>query len=133
MSLSPMSHVEFKKVPCRPVDFRGQGPYFGDKRWVPPRRTNGDFRELLLGSCAGCKVVDQALSSGTTWRSVEEVFNAASWQRIDPQWPLLILKVVKGNGSGSGPSRNYIQLWMPFIDKYIMVKLHHSYVSLKKC
>ena len=27
MSLSPMSHVEFKKVPCRPVDFRGQGPY----------------------------------------------------------------------------------------------------------
>ena len=26
MSLSPMSHVEFKKRPCRPVDFRGQGP-----------------------------------------------------------------------------------------------------------
>ena len=26
MSLSPMSHVEFKKCPCRPVDFRGQGP-----------------------------------------------------------------------------------------------------------
>ena len=27
MSLSPMSHVEFKKCQCRPVDFRGQGPY----------------------------------------------------------------------------------------------------------
>ena len=25
MSLGPMSHVEFKKCPCRPVDFRGQG------------------------------------------------------------------------------------------------------------
>ena len=27
MSLSHMSHVEFKKSPCRHVDFRGQGPY----------------------------------------------------------------------------------------------------------
>ena len=27
MSLSPMSHVKFKKWPCRPVDFRGQGPW----------------------------------------------------------------------------------------------------------
>ena len=27
MSLSPMSHVESKKCPCRPVDFRGQWPY----------------------------------------------------------------------------------------------------------
>ena len=27
MSLSPMSHVEFKKCPCRRVEFRGQGPY----------------------------------------------------------------------------------------------------------
>ena len=27
MSLSPMSHVELKKWPCHPVDFRGQGPY----------------------------------------------------------------------------------------------------------
>ena len=26
MSLSPMSHVEFKKCPCRPVDFRDQWP-----------------------------------------------------------------------------------------------------------
>ena len=29
MSLSPMSHVECKKCPCRPVNFRGQGPYNG--------------------------------------------------------------------------------------------------------
>ena len=28
MLLSPISHVEFKKWPCRPVDFRGQGPFF---------------------------------------------------------------------------------------------------------
>ena len=27
MSFSPMSHVEFKKVSCRLVEFRGQGPY----------------------------------------------------------------------------------------------------------
>ena len=26
MSLSPMLHVEFKQGPCRPVNFRGQGP-----------------------------------------------------------------------------------------------------------
>ena len=25
--LRVFSHVEFKKVPCRPVDFRGQGPF----------------------------------------------------------------------------------------------------------
>ena len=28
LSLSPMSHVEFRKVSCRPVDFRGQGPFW---------------------------------------------------------------------------------------------------------
>ena len=27
MSPSPMLHVEFKKCPCHPVDFRGLGPY----------------------------------------------------------------------------------------------------------
>ena len=33
MSLSPMSHVEFKKSSCRPVDFRGQGQlYYGTYR-----------------------------------------------------------------------------------------------------
>ena len=26
MSLGFMSHVDFQKRPCRPVDFRGQGP-----------------------------------------------------------------------------------------------------------
>ena len=26
MSLSPLSLVEFNKLPCRPVNFRGQGP-----------------------------------------------------------------------------------------------------------
>ena len=26
MALTPMSHVEFKKSPCRHVEFRGQGP-----------------------------------------------------------------------------------------------------------
>ena len=30
MSPSPMSHVEFKKCPCHPVNFRGQGPYSYD-------------------------------------------------------------------------------------------------------
>ena len=30
MSLSPMSHVEFKKWPCHPVDFRGQGPSYSE-------------------------------------------------------------------------------------------------------
>ena len=27
MLISPMSHVDYKKRPCRPVDFRGLGPY----------------------------------------------------------------------------------------------------------
>ena len=31
MSLSPMSHVKFKKCPCRPVDFRGRGSYIQGK------------------------------------------------------------------------------------------------------
>ena len=26
MSIGSMSHVEFKKWPCRPVEFKGQGP-----------------------------------------------------------------------------------------------------------
>ena len=34
MSLSPMSHVKFKKRPCRPVGFRGQGPFIY-KLWRP--------------------------------------------------------------------------------------------------
>ena len=29
MSVSSMSHVEFKKWPCRPVEFRGLGPSEG--------------------------------------------------------------------------------------------------------
>ena len=28
MSIGCMSHVDFKKWPCRPVDFKGQGPYY---------------------------------------------------------------------------------------------------------
>ena len=31
MSIGSMSHVEFKKQPCRPVEFKGQGPYSGDQ------------------------------------------------------------------------------------------------------
>ena len=27
MSISSMSHVDLKKCPCRPVDFKGQGPH----------------------------------------------------------------------------------------------------------
>ena len=27
MSMCSMSHFEFTKRPCRPVDFKGQGPY----------------------------------------------------------------------------------------------------------
>ena len=27
MSISSMSHVDFKKWPCRPVEFKGQGPH----------------------------------------------------------------------------------------------------------
>ena len=29
--ISPIVHVEFRKFPCRPVDFRGQGPSHGPK------------------------------------------------------------------------------------------------------
>ena len=27
MSIGSMSHVDFKKWPCYPVEFKGQGPY----------------------------------------------------------------------------------------------------------
>ena len=42
MSLSSMSHVDFKKTPCRCVEFKGQGPpkYFAHLplgfSYVPP-------------------------------------------------------------------------------------------------
>ena len=31
MSLGSISHVDFKKGPCRRVEFRGQGPYFKER------------------------------------------------------------------------------------------------------
>ena len=34
LSLSPLSHVDFNKCPCRPVVFRGQGP--GGVTWYQP-------------------------------------------------------------------------------------------------
>ena len=34
MSLSPVLHVEFKKCPCHPVDFRGQEPCLWEGGWV---------------------------------------------------------------------------------------------------
>ena len=33
--ISSMSHVDFKKWPCRPVKFKGQGP----PQWMPPAVT----------------------------------------------------------------------------------------------
>ena len=36
MSLSPMSHVEFKKCPCRALVFRGQGPHLFKSLPAPP-------------------------------------------------------------------------------------------------
>ena len=44
MSLSPMSYVEFKKWPCRPVGFRGQRP----KSYIGVHGMRGNTR-LLLG------------------------------------------------------------------------------------
>ena len=40
MALGPMTHVEFKKVPCHPVDFRGQGPY--------PLRVDRDVMKCVI-------------------------------------------------------------------------------------
>ena len=64
MSLSPMSHVEFKKCPCRPVDFRGQRPlgfsgirhgggggggtHVSAVQGPNHNRPSGDFREVTL-------------------------------------------------------------------------------------
>ena len=43
MSIGFMSHVDFKKRPCRPVEFRGQGPHMSEVRsrivgwdWIYP-------------------------------------------------------------------------------------------------
>ena len=41
MSLGPMSHVEFKKRPCRPVDIKGQGPLYS-----PPSKLLFHFKIL---------------------------------------------------------------------------------------
>ena len=43
-----MSHVDFKKWPCRPVDFRGQGPYIcpGVITFKPPSDVLPGNRQL---------------------------------------------------------------------------------------
>ena len=40
MSISSMSHVDFKKCPCRPVDFKGQGPSI---RPLPREKSGGSL------------------------------------------------------------------------------------------
>ena len=47
MSLSLVSHVEFKKCPCRLVDFRGLGPYTYLQKASPPPPPTGS-RILLV-------------------------------------------------------------------------------------
>ena len=46
MSIGSMSHLDFKKLPCRPVEFKGQGPY--------------SCSEMLV---AGWELMDEALTS----------------------------------------------------------------------
>ena len=46
MSIGFMSHVNFKKWPCRPVDFKGQGPLQGSKSLLS---CNG-LRQLLFSA-----------------------------------------------------------------------------------
>ena len=40
MSIGFMSHVNFKKRPCRPVEFKGQGPLAG-RAGVDPEGVGG--------------------------------------------------------------------------------------------
>ena len=51
MSIGSMSHVDFKKWPCRPVDFKGQGP-------LPYIRSNpfnyNDAISAMLSLITGC-------------------------------------------------------------------------------
>ena len=70
MSLSPMSHVEFKKVPCRPVDFRGQGPFL-----YPAALYNRD-----LGNISGknTRVISQGSGAGGRLK-VEILRGARGW------------------------------------------------------
>ena len=39
MSVSSMSHVDFKKWPCRRVKFRGRGPY----SYLPPEIGSSEY------------------------------------------------------------------------------------------
>ena len=48
-----MSPVEFKKRPCRPVEFKGQGPHTGvayilADRWSSSRRTEYVYTEYAI-------------------------------------------------------------------------------------
>ena len=57
MSLSPMLHAEYKKCPCRPVDFRAQGlwgcgrVWYGGKRRRPGKEE--EWRESKRGEWEG--------------------------------------------------------------------------------
>ena len=52
MSVSSMLHVEFKKRPCRPFGFKGQGPYRGLTESVMARQLAAKYN----GSCGAGQI-----------------------------------------------------------------------------
>ena len=49
MSIGLMSHVNFKKRPCRPVDFKGQGPILTPSCWtVRVDHSRGEVNQMDL-------------------------------------------------------------------------------------
>ena len=50
MSLGSMSHVDFKKGPCQPVEFKGQGPPWRPHGWLVDEIIFSPLRLTLTGN-----------------------------------------------------------------------------------
>ena len=68
MSLSPMSHVEFKKWSCRPVDFRGQGPSLCLESVLSPHFLGVKFVYPLPWDAIFCYFYHGCMYSHYFWR-----------------------------------------------------------------
>ena len=103
MSLSPMSHVEFTKWPCRPVDFRGQGPFQWCVRHEPFLFRWGESLcdTELSDSSASCSSWGELLTNRS-----EQLLVPAAVRAGGGQWSVLTGR------TGVAPGRRQRSAWV---------------------
>ena len=83
MSQGPMSHVEFKKFRCRPVNLRGLGPYL---RRVSRAAGNAIRAEIILyHPMSNLRNADVALSILGVWCHICGMFLELQVTRLEPR------------------------------------------------